>query len=451
MTLPIEPDAHEGGQSAHLLREILERSPVGTYLRHTTGRFLLANRMYIEVHGWDPAHVLGKHSDELFSPVTARRERETDREVLASRRTVELESTVRSPRGPRMLHIVKFPLTDGSGTPYAVCGIVTDVTAERGREAGLAAAIALRDAVVEGALDAIVSIDALGVITAFNPAAEHTFGWVAPDILGLRLVDTLIPGQLRDPHLQAVAHHLETGEHSILGRRVEVPALRKDGTTMPVELSIIRTEIGGEPGFTAFMRDITERQEFEQALQHLADHDLLTDLVNRRRFTQALGERLAAHSPEAPADPASLLILDIDHFKHVNDLYGHLAGDECLAEVANRLRDRLRDQDVLARIGGDEFAVLLPHTDQSAAARLAQQLVDAVRDQPMLVAGHPLRVTVSIGVTELPDGVPATLQDVMANADYALYEAKETGRGTGLGHLRTVGALARSRIGVCRT
>ena len=83
---------------------------------------------------------------------------------------------------------------------------------------------------------------------------------------------------------------------------------------------------------------------------------------------------------------------------------------------------------MLARIGGDEFAILLPHTAQHDAARLAQQLVDAVRDQPLLVAGHPLRVTVSIGVTELPEGVPATLQDVMANADYALYEAKETGR-----------------------
>ncbi len=424
MTIPIEPARHEGGESAILLREILDRAPIGIYLRDSGGRFLLVNRKYVELYGFDPAHILGRNAAEVFAPLTARRVKETDREVLVSRRTVELESVIRSPDGPRTVQILKFPLTDAGGTPYAVCGIVTDVTADRATRAGMASAIALRDAVVEGALDAIVTIDAAGLITAFNAAAERTFGWAAPDIIGRRLAETLIPEHLRSEHLQALAHHLETGEHSLLGRRVEVPALHKDGSTMPVELSIIRTEVHGEPAFTAFLRDITERQEFEQALQHVADHDLLTDLVNRRRFSQAVDDRLAERGPH----PASLLVLDIDHFKHVNDLYGHLAGDECLAEVANRLRDRLREDDVLARIGGDEFAVLLPHTAQHDAVRLAQQLVDAVRDTPMLVAGHPLRVTVSIGVTELPEGVPATLQDVMANADYALYEAKETGR-----------------------
>jgi diguanylate cyclase (GGDEF)-like protein/PAS domain S-box-containing protein len=428
VTVPIEPGRHEGIESADLLREILDRAPIGIFLRDVRGRVLLVNRVYAQLNGWDPADVIGHHSDEFFPPLEARRIREADREVLASRRTRESEHTIQTTAGPRLLQMVTFRLTDLGGASYAVCGIATDITADRSAKEAMADAIAQRDAIVDGALDAIVGMDAHGVVTRFNPAAERTFGWAASDIVGLRLVETLVPEHLRAPHLQAVAHHLQTGEYTILGRRIEVPALRRNGTTMPVELSIQRTDTRGEPAFTAFMRDITERQEFEQALQHVADHDLLTDLVNRRRFTQALAERLAEGQSQEPGDPASLLVLDIDHFKHVNDLYGHQAGDECLAEVAARLGARLRDSDVLARIGGDEFAILLPHTAQHDAARLAQQLVDSVRDQPMLVAGHPLRVTISIGVTELPDGLPATLQDVMANADYALYEAKETGR-----------------------
>jgi diguanylate cyclase (GGDEF)-like protein/PAS domain S-box-containing protein len=428
VTIPIEPGRHDGVESADLLREILDRAPIGIFLRDVGGRFLLVNRMYAELHDWDPAEVVGRHSDELYPPLEARRIRETDREVLVSRRTLESDNSVSTVSKSRLVRVLKFPLTDPTGTSYAVCGIATDITADRAARDGMAAAIALRDAVFLGALDAIVGMDAHGIVTWFNPAAEHTFGWAAADVVGRRLVDTLVPEHLRDPHLEAVARHLATGEYTILGRRIEVSALHRNGTMIPIELSVIRTDIRGELGFTAFLRDITERQEFEQALQHVADHDLLTDLVNRRRFTQALTERLADRAGDEHADPASLLVLDIDHFKHVNDLYGHLAGDECLAEVAARLGDRLRDSDVLARIGGDEFAILLPHTAQHDATRLAQQLVEAVRDQPMLVAGHPLRVTVSIGVTELPQGLPATLQDVMANADYALYEAKETGR-----------------------
>ena len=172
-------------------------------------------------------------------------------------------------------------------------------------------------------------------------------------------------------------------------------------------------------------RDISERKRFEAQLVHIANHDPLTGLFNRRRFD----EELERHLSEAQRYGlhGALLFLDLDQFKDVNDSRGHRAGDDLLTSLALLLRQRLRETDIVARLGGDEFAVLLPHADADQANAVAKDLLDAIRGYTFVVGGAPLGITVSLGVALFPEhGLNAG--ELLSRADMAMYRAKEEGR-----------------------
>jgi diguanylate cyclase (GGDEF)-like protein/PAS domain S-box-containing protein len=173
-------------------------------------------------------------------------------------------------------------------------------------------------------------------------------------------------------------------------------------------------------------RDVTERERIEARLRHLADHDPLTGLLNRRRFEEELAERVA-HAARYDAGGA-VLLLDIDNFKYVNDSLGHRTGDAVIRSVADLLRSQMRGTDVLARLGGDELAVLLPHADEDQARQVAQKLLDTVRRHRAVFRGRWLRLTTSIGVAVITHPNPQTSEELMVEADVAVYEAKEAGR-----------------------
>lgn len=168
--------------------------------------------------------------------------------------------------------------------------------------------------------------------------------------------------------------------------------------------------------------DITARRDQEQELRHLADHDPLTGLMNRRGFDRELRRhvsRIDRYGPEG-----ALLMLDLDDFKRYNDGHGHAAGDELLRRIAATLRGRLRGGDIVGRIGGDEFAVLLPKANSEQAETVADALVKTIGESEH--NGH--RVTVSIGVFNFSVGEPATESGAMVGADAAMYSAKNSGR-----------------------
>lgn len=166
-------------------------------------------------------------------------------------------------------------------------------------------------------------------------------------------------------------------------------------------------------------------EERNEELAHLADHDTLTGLVNRRAFELLLDQELA--NARRNGTPVSLLLFDLDRFKVINDRYGHPAGDRVLQELAHRIRGRLRAQDVFARWGGEEFLILLVHSSIGDAARVAEELRSTVADEPFDV-GAPVHVTISIGVAGVDPDREDALEDVYRRVDAAMYTAKEAGR-----------------------
>ncbi len=190
-----------------------------------------------------------------------------------------------------------------------------------------------------------------------------------------------------------------------------------------VTASIVRDEERTPLYIVTQVQDISERKELARHLEYFVDHDVLSGLFNRRRFEQELSkevDRVARYGASG-----AVLVIDLDNFKDVNDTFGHKAGDDVLKGVAGLLRERLRQTDIVARIGGDEFAVLLPQTDSNHAQVVADELVKALGRQMAVLADHSIPITASIGVT-LIGGLTDT--EVLAYADLAMYEAKETGR-----------------------
>jgi diguanylate cyclase (GGDEF)-like protein/PAS domain S-box-containing protein len=194
-----------------------------------------------------------------------------------------------------------------------------------------------------------------------------------------------------------------------------------------VNASLVRDRCGRPLYCIRQVQDIEERKRYEGELGYLVEHDSLTGLLSRRGFVRALSQEIA--EVRRYGGTASVLFLDIDDFKNVNDTLGHSVGDEMLSEVARIVLERLRETDVLARLGGDEFAVLLPRAAEADALSLAHSVLDAVRTAELTSLGGGRRVSVSVGLTTLKEPpMELTADDILVEADLAMYTAKEGGK-----------------------
>jgi len=203
--------------------------------------------------------------------------------------------------------------------------------------------------------------------------------------------------------------------------------IRKDGTKRYVEASVsLKQDSSGKPtGFKGVIRDITERKHIEQELENMATHDILTGLPNRLMFSQLLNHAIQA--ARRYQRQFAVLFIDLDRFKIINDTMGHEAGDQMLREIANRFKQSLRAVDVVSRLGGDEFIILIEEVNElNQIATLAQKILASIM-KPVVILDNECRVTASIGISIFPiDGEDD--QTLMKNADIAMYFAKEEGK-----------------------
>ena len=274
-------------------------------------------------------------------------------------------------------------------------------------------------AVVENSHDAIIAKDLDGTVTCWNPGAEQLYLYSEAEMLG-RSLSVLIPRGHED-ELASLLRRVGAGE---LIEDFETVRQRKDGTPVDVALTIspIRDAHGVIIGATTIARDIGARLRHEEQLRIASEEDPLTGLFNRRSFERDLNAQIA-RSHRYP-EPSAVLILDLNHFKRINDTYGHKAGDDALQHVAMLLRQRLRQTDVIGRMGGDEFAVLLPHVTHSEVEAMVDELRRRVLESPIeLETGDTVNLSVSIGAA-LIDTDTASDDAVLADADRAMYEDK---------------------------
>ena len=275
---------------------------------------------------------------------------------------------------------------------------------------------------VEQSANAVVITDRDGRIEYVNPWFTKITGYAADEVIG-RTTRMLMSG---DTHPETYKRMWDT----ILSGKEwtgELHNVKKNGETYCCleVISPLKDENGNITHFVAITEDISERKQTEQTIRHLAFHDPLTGLPNRRLFNDRLHQ--AAAMRHRRDNTFALMLLDLDRFKTVNDTLGHDVGDALLKAVAARLLNSIRQGDTLARMGGDEFAVIaLEITQPEDLARLAGKLLDVLKE-PFHLFGHELYVSTSIGVTLYPtDAVDA--EALVKNADIALYRAKELGR-----------------------
>ena len=406
---------------------------------------------------------------------------------------------------------------------------------------------AILSATINTALDGVVQIDPAGIITRWNNQAEKMFGWLRDEAIGLSLHETIIPPQYRAAHLRGMHHFLSTGEGPVLNKRIEISALRRDGHEFPIELSITPLKVGDKSEFSAFVRDITERKQYEkkrelaasvftharegivitdavgtivdvndtftritgylreealgqnprilksdrqppefhaamwgrltqdghwsgeiwnrrkngdlyaamqtvsavrdasgttqhyislfidittqkeqqQQLEHIAHYDALTNLPNRMLLDDRLHQAMLQSQRRGKA--LAVAYLDLDGFKQVNDIHGHAVGDEMLVLLSQHIKAVLREGDTLARIGGDEFVVVLVDLENPADCKPVLARLLQAASQPVTVGDAVLHVSASIGVTLCPqDGTDADL--LLRYADQAMYIAKDSGK-----------------------
>ncbi len=267
--------------------------------------------------------------------------------------------------------------------------------------------------------DGIICTDETGAISFWNHAAIHLFGYTAEEMDG-KQIETILPYPLRHRRAEDIVKEYENETPlDWIGKTVELKARRQDGSEFLTELSLSTWRDGKTISYGAIVRDITERRSNEDRLFRLAHLDSLTNLPNRMVFRTRM-----AHSAEASV-PVSVIALDLDGFKHVNDTLGHSAGDELLRQVAQRLLTCVRPIDTVARMGGDEFALLLPEVEGTASA-VADAAIVALTE-PFFLEGEQVYVGASAGVASWPLN-SASIQELLSNADLALYLAKSEGK-----------------------
>lgn len=273
--------------------------------------------------------------------------------------------------------------------------------------------------------EAVVVIDGNHEIVFYNSSASRIFGYQVSEALGKNIVELMPP---RAHSKNQMIEDFISGDvraSGVVNKKIQILGVRRDGNEFITSTTIINTSYGDKLFYSLVIRDITENKRNEEELLKLASTDPLTGVFNRREF-RILAEKELIRTKRY-GRPMSILMMDIDHFKTLNDTYGHAAGDKALQQFTKICSTSLRTMDVIARWGGEEFVVLLPETDIKGASSIAERLRKAVEGIEFNHNSNIIKFTVSVGAIEYKIG-DDEIDIPLARVDAAMYKAKNTGR-----------------------
>ncbi len=427
--------ARQAGYDRSILCAALAQAPEFLYVKDVDGRFLTVNEAVARHQGYsDPAQMIGMTDFDVTDPARAQHLYEQERRIIESGTSVlDLEEEIVEKSGERRWYRTsKVPLTGKDGRIVGLAGMTVDITGVKQLERELIESRDRLSLAMSEMSDGLALFDRDGYLVFCNeqyrkafPRSEHV------RVVGAHIKDILL-------ECARSGEQLGIPEDDIEGWAERVASLLRVPNVVTVELFNgsylqLRNQLASNDSALVIVTDVTDLKLAERALieanadlSRQASTDALTGLANRRVFDDAL-ERDMARCGRA-GTPLSLILLDVDRFKHYNDLHGHQAGDRCLVMVANALRaSLLRPTDLAARYGGEEFAVILPDTDITGAEAVAERIRTAIAGAATSELG--IEVTASLGVAEydLAKG-PSTPENLVRRADGALYSAKAAGR-----------------------
>jgi len=404
-------------------RSVVESTSDSIYMVDKECRYLFMNNHQLSRLGMSIEQVIGKRYGDFHSPEEDREFTKAVENVFSMGTSVQQEH--RSERDKRYF-LQTFSPVRGNNFCDETSGVVIvskDITNNKLVEETLRQSEQKYRIIIENIEDGYYEIDPSGTIIFFNNVMLSMLGYSSDELAGMNFrsfTDEETALQL----LHISDHVVATGKPS---RGIEIDIRKKDGSIRNAELSVslILDEKGQVTGFRNLIRDITERKRSQEMIRRLAYHDPLTGLPNRLLFIDRLN--IAITRARRNRQFLAVMMLDLDYFKDINDTLGHHVGDQLLQGVGNRLTHLLRKGDTVARMGGDEFLILLSDIKKiEDTGVIAQKIVDAFQS-PFIIDNRELRITPSIGIAIYPDG-SEDIDNLIKHADIAMYGAKDKGR-----------------------
>ncbi len=415
------------------LHSILSQSPLPIVTADSSGEILFANKMAADLIELDLKHLIGCNLHQFFKmPSVA-----LDPQYLkttSSQQRFERQNlmTFQQNSIPVDIAVTTANILNRQHFLFSFVDISSTIESEQ----RLLEAYSLTESIIASSPLSIVATDKQGKILAVSPALERLLHWSKDELVQHKnMIDFIDQQELQQRTSDLISGSLDEDALAILAAQAnqseveswEWRCQKKDGSLVPVSItaSVLKSVEGVVSGYVFILMDITEQKKAQAYMKHIAHHDELTGLPNRTLMRDRILNNLAR--VKRYGEKFAILLIDLDHFKRVNDTLGHMAGDDLLKQLSRRMIACLRESDTVCRIGGDEFVVILNDVQKHEDIETTVNKIITAVSQPVMIGQNRLLVTFSLGVSIAPEH-STDIDDLLRYADIAMYAAKNKGR-----------------------
>lgn len=407
-----------------LLETMLNNVGAFIYGKDIEGRYVYVNQAVLDLFEKSLDEVIGKDDSHFFDLPLSKQLKANDNKVMLEGAIIENEETnvVKATGSVHTYKVVKKPIFDEQGKVIGMSGISTDITEEKKLQKIVRQQKKLLDTVLNNIEAHVYMKNCEREFLYVNSKTAALFGRPVEDIVGRKETE-ILPPEIAEHFHQSDCKVFETNKKQV----IDEVATDDDGNTLHyLSVKVPLLQEGELPALIGFSTDVTELYKLKEQFRKQANTDSLTKLFNRRYFVSQSEKEF--HRAKRHNAPLSLVTLDIDYFKRINDQYGHPVGDAVLEQFAAALMPIIRSEDILARIGGEEFSILLPETAIDVAMTVAERIRE--EQEGLCMTGDwegGITATVSVGVASL-SAQDCHFEQLFKRADKALYQAKSLGR-----------------------